>query len=155
MDEVQAISWTVGGEAPYQRTNDWYWGLGLFAVVGAGASVFFGNMLLAVILLVGATSIAVLTVRGPREHKVSVDGRGITVDGTRYPYTAVYSFWVEQDIDPPHLFLSMHGVLAPHFSFPLTDREQSNQIRALLQRFVPEEEQGPRIGDRLAEIFGL
>lgn len=155
MDDIQPISWTVGGEAPFERTNDWYWGLGLFGVVGAGASIFFGNMLLAIILLMGTCSIAVLVIRGPREHTVSVDGRGITVDGTRYPYTAVYSFWVEQEMNPPHLFLSMRGILAPHFSFPLTDREQGNRIRALLQRFAQEEEQGVRISDRLAEIFGL
>jgi hypothetical protein len=155
MDDVQPISWTVGGGEPLERSNDWYWGLGLFAIVGAGASVFFGNILLAVILLVGAFSIAVLTIRGPREHKVSVDPRGISVDGTRYPYTAVYSFWVEQEFNPPHLFLSMRGVLAPHFSFPIPDRAQAQEVRAFLQKFATEEEQGPRLGDRLAEIFGL
>lgn len=155
MDESQAISWTVGGGQPLERSNDWYWSLGVLAVAGAGASIFFGNILLAVILLIGAFSIAVLTVRGPREHKVAVDPRGITVDGTRYPYTAVYSFWVETEIDPPHLFLSMRGILAPHFSFPLADRAQAGEVRTLLQKYAAEEEQGPHLGDRLAEIFGL
>lgn len=155
MDEVQAISWTVGGGEPIRRSVDWYWGLGLLAVVGAAAAVFFGNILLAAIFVLGAGSIGVLAARGPREHSVMVDKQGISIDGTRYPYASVYSFWVEDRSDPPHLFLSMRGVLTAHYSFPIPDREKSRELRALLQKFATEEEQGPNFADRLAEIFGL
>ncbi|MBP9711241.1 MAG: hypothetical protein KBD50_03235 [Candidatus Pacebacteria bacterium] len=155
MDEVQAISWTVGGEEPRPRSIDWYWGLGVLAFAGAGASLFFGNFLFAIIIVIGAVCAGFLAVRGPRGHTVSVGPRGISIDGTRYPYDSVYSFWVEREANPPHLFLSMHGIIAPHYSFPLIDSAQGEQVRETLKRFVAEEEQGPRVGDRLAEIFGL
>jgi hypothetical protein len=155
MDESQVISWNVGAGEPRERSNDWYWGLGVLAVASAVAAVFFGNGLLAVILLLGAGSIGFLAARGPREHAVKIDPRGISIDGTRYPFTSVHSFWVEHEADPPHLFLAMTGILAPHFSFPLEDEAHGQKVRALLVRFVEEEEQGPHVGDHLAEIFGL
>jgi hypothetical protein len=155
MAEGQAISWTVGAEAPRERSVDWYWGLGVVAVAGAGVSVFFGNILLAIILVLGAGSIGFLALRGPREHIVAADERGITIDGTRYPYTNIHSFWVESDVEPPHLFLSMKGILTPHHSFPLPNHETGMKLRELLVRFVAEEEQGPHVGDHLADIFRL
>lgn len=154
MDE-QLVSWTVGDGTPRTRSMDWYWGLGLFVLVGAGASIFFENMLLAIIIILSAGSIGFLSVRGSRSHNITIDPRGIAIDGTRYPYTSVHSFWVEQEMEPPHLFLSMRGVLAPHYSFPLPDKVRAAATRSLLERYATEEEQGPRIGDRLAEIFGL
>lgn len=153
--EEQTVSWTVGDETPRTRSIDWYWGLGLLALVGAGASIFFENMLLAIIIILGAGSIGFIAVRGSRSHNITIDPKGIAIDGTRYPYTSVHSFWVEQEMEPPHLFLSMKGILAPHYSFPLPDKVHATKTHNLLGQYATEEEQGLRIGDRLAEIFGL
>ncbi|MDP4020694.1 MAG: hypothetical protein Q8P58_01455 [Candidatus Adlerbacteria bacterium] len=154
MPAEQEISWTVMREHR-ERTNDWYWGLGALATAGALASIFFGNTLLAIILIMGAFSIGVLAAREPREHTVKIDGRGIVIDGTRYPHSSVHSFWVEHETSYPRLFLSMTGIISPHFSFELQDEAQGDRVRTFLRRFVSEEEQGPHIGEHLAELFGL
>lgn len=147
--------WTVETHTHKERTNDWYWGLGVIAVAGVVASVFFGNGLLAIIIGIGALSIGFLVARGPREHTVKIHRRGISVDGTLYRYSSVQSFWVEHDMSHPHLFLSMEGFVTPRFSFPLTSESQGEQIRNYLKPLVKEEEQGPHLGEHLAEIFGL
>lgn len=155
MPDVQEISWTVA--RPHrERSNDWYWGLGAMALGGALLSILlFSNTLLAIILVLGAISIGVLAAREPREHNVKLDPRGIVVDGTRYPYSSVHSFWVEHENTRPHLYISMTGILSPHFSFELEDEAKGSEVRTFLRRFAHEEEQGPHLGDRLAEIFGL
>jgi len=154
MPEVQEISWTTA-PAHRERSNDWYWGLGALALAGALASIFFGNMLFAIIIIIGAVSIGILASREPREHSVKLDMRGIVVDGTRYPFAAIHSFWVEHEQERPKLFASMTGILAPHFSFELQDEAQGAQVRTFLRRFAHEEEQGAHIGEHLAELFGL
>jgi hypothetical protein len=138
-----------------EHSTDWYWGLGVAAVGGAAVAIFFGNVLFAIILVLGAGCIGYLAARGPREHSIKIDDHGVSVDGTRYPYSAVRSFWVEHDQDNPRLFLSMRGALSPHFSLTLDSAEQGAQVRSHLQRFVQEREQGPHAGERLAQLFGL
>jgi len=155
MGDDQEILWTVQTHAHKERTTDWYWGLGVLAIAGAAASVFFGNALLAIIIGIGALSIGFLVARGPREHTVRLHRRGITVDGTLYRYASVQSFWVEHETEHPHLFLSMTGLVTPHFSFPLESESQGEQIRNFLRPLAKEEEQGPHVGEHLAEIFGL
>jgi len=155
MPDVQEISWVVTREHR-DRSTDWYWGLGVLALGGAVGSLFLlENFLLAVIILLSALSIGVLAAREPREHAVKLDLRGIVVDGTRYPFASVHSFWVEHEASQPHLFINMTGVVAPHFSFKLQDEAQGERIRTFLRRFVTEEERGPHIGERLAEMLGL
>ncbi len=152
---TQDMVWSVTTHEHRERSTDWYWGLGVIALVACGASIFFGNFLFAVIIALGALSIGYLAARGPREHLVRIDDRGLTIDGTRYPFSAIHSYWVEHDTEVPRLFMTMRGVLSPHFSLVLDDDAQGQAVRAHLKQHVSEEEQGPHAGEHLAAIFGL
>lgn len=151
----QDLSWHVASHRVRERTNDWYWGLGAITLLGALGSIFFGNTLLAVVIVLGGGSIGFLSSQAPREHTVHLGPRGITIDGTRYPYSAVHSFWVEQDEQNARLFVSMNGVVTPHFSLYLSDEVEADRVRAYLKKHVLEMEQGPQAGEHLADIFGL
>lgn len=162
MVEEQVISWNVDTHTHRERSNDWYWGLGLVAGAGALVAIFFGNVLFAVILVISAVSIGVLAARGPREHSVRIDARGISVDGTLYRFNTLRSFWVDEEREGmpeekrhPHLYVSTGGVVAPHFTLPLEGRAQAEQVRSFLRKYVKEEEQGPHFGEHIAELFGL
>jgi hypothetical protein len=149
------MSWNVTTHEHRERSTDWYWGLGVLALAGAAAAIFFGNFLFAVIIAIGAGSIGFLAARGPREHMIHIDERGLSVDGTRYPFSAIHSFWVEHDHEYPHLFMTMRGALASHFSLTLDSQAQGDDVRDHLKRFVREEEQGPHIGEHVAALLGL
>ncbi len=147
--------WTVTTHEHRERSTDWYWALGVGALAVAVVSIFLGNLLFAVVVVLGAGSIGFLAARGPREHLVKIDERGVSIDGSRYAYESIMSFWVEHDTPTPHLFLTLRGVVNPHFSLALDDEEQARAVREHLQNHVKEAEQGPHIGEHLAEIFGL
>ena len=159
MPQGDEISWLVRSHEGYLRSNDWYWGLGLISLLGAGLAGFFGNFLLALIILIGGGSIGFLSAREPREHSVRVDGRGVSVDGTMYRFDSLRSFWVSEPEDAsagrqPHLFLTTNGVITPHLSLPL-EGVSPGLLRARLARALPEVEQGPHLGEHLAELLGL
>lgn len=155
MDDEQAISWSVLTHVHRERSTDWYWAFALITLLGVAASIFFGNYMLAIILFVGMGSIGILAIRGPREHTVRVDKRGVSVDGTLYLYRNMQSFWVEEDVDEPRLFLTTNGLISPHITIPLDDPTHADDIREFLQQFLQEEEQSPHFGEHLAEMFGL
>ncbi len=154
MAEDSGISWQVDTHEHVERSNDWYWGLGLIAVVGAGLAVFFGNSLFAIILLLGAGSLGILIARGPREHEVKITSRGLHFDGTLYRWNNVDSFWVEENRNP-HLLITTQGILHPQLVIPIGDPSRSHNVREYLRRLVKEEEQEPHLGHHVAEMFGL
>ena len=151
----QELSWNIASHTMRERSNDWFWGLGAAAVIGAIGSIMFGNALLAIIIVLGAFTLGYLALQQPREHNVIIGQRGISIDGTRYPYKSIRSFWVEHTEKNVRLFVTMNGVLAPHLSIYLADTIESDTVRRYLKRYVAEEEQGPQLGEHLAEIFGL
>ncbi len=155
--EAQTISWQVITHEHRDRSTDWYWGLGLGAVAAAGISLFFGNVLFALIILIGLGSIATLAVRGPREHWVKIDSRGISMDGTLYRYETIHTFWVEPQTQgrEARLLVTTNGLLAPQLIVHLGNTTRAQNVRAFLRRYAQEEEQHAHLGEHLAELFGL
>ena len=149
------FSWDVITHVHKERTADWYWALGLIAVVAAGISMWLGNLLFAIIILVSAGSLGMLAARGPREHSVHVSERGISIDGTVYAYTSLKSFWVDNHPEQPRLYLMTYGVMAPHITLPLDDQTQGEQVRSYLVSRVEEVEQEPHFGEHILELIGL
>jgi hypothetical protein len=150
------ISWNVVTHVHKERTNDWYWALGLVAVVGAGISLWVGDLLFAIIILIGAGSLGTLAARGPREHGVRIDNKGIAIDGTLYTYSSLKSFWVDKtNPDAPRLYLMTHGIMAPHITLPLDNLGQADQVRSYLRPKIEEVEQEPHFGEHILELIGL
>jgi hypothetical protein len=153
----QTLVWHVLTHEHKEHTADWYWALGLLTIVGAAASIYFGNLLLALILVIGAGSIMILKIRGPREHQVRIDTRGLTLDGTVYPWQSLHSFWVNDDPERggPCIYLTTKSFLTPRLNVPLDSSEHGAQVRAFLVQRMNEEEQWPHMGEHLAELLGL
>lgn len=153
----QSISWQVQTHEHRERSTDWYWGLGLGGVAAAGLSLFFGNILFALIILIGLGSIATLAARGPREHWMRLDSRGLSVDGTLYRFDSIQSFWIQPE-DPyrePRLLVTTNGIFSPQLVIPLDNMTRAQNVRTYLKRHVQEEEQEAHLGEHLAELFGL
>lgn len=154
MTEDAGISWHVDSHEHTERSNDWYWGLALITLAAVGISIFLGNYLFAVILLLGAGSLGTVAMRGPREHEVRLSQRGLSLDGTLYRWSAVESFWVEQHADP-HLLITTQGVLHPQLVIPLLDPNRARNVREYLRRIIKEEEQEPHLGHHVVRMLGL
>ncbi len=154
MAEDQGISWHIETHRDTERSTDWYWGLGLVALVAAGLAVFFGNALLAVIIFLSAGSLGVLAARGPRVHEVKLSPRGISLDGTLYRWGNIESFWVQEGRDP-HLLVSTKGILHPQLVVPLGEHSRAQNARAYAKRYSAEVEQDPHMGHTIVEMFGL
>ncbi len=154
MAEDSGISWRVDTHEHKERTNDWYWGLGVMALASSGLAIFFGNALFAVIILLGLGSVGVLVARGPREHEVRVTNRGLHMDGTLYKWSGVESFWVEENREP-HLLVTTQGILHPQLIIPIGDPDRARNLREYLRKVAHEEEQEPHMGHHVAEMLGL
>lgn len=160
------IRWHILTHEHRDRSVDWYWGFGLAAVVGIIFSIYFSNILLAIIIAMGTFSVMFLTIRGPREHEVHLHKRGVSLDGTMYPYRTLHSFWVaveespleleEEEFDPRALlYISTNSYIHPRIVVPLDDINHAGEVHEYLSNFMREEEHEPHLGDHLAELFGL
>jgi hypothetical protein len=82
--------------------------------------------------------------------------KGISVGREFYDYRSISSFWIIEGHPqfPKHLILDIAGILTPRVHIPL-DRNDTEILRNVLVRYVPEEEYEPNLVDILERILHI
>jgi hypothetical protein len=147
------ITWEALEFVPYERTSDWYWILGIVAIVGFIISLFLKNILLAIFILIGAFTIYLYAKKEPQSLIFSLTDQGVQIGTTLHPYAKFESFWVDASAeDFPMLRLMPERTLALPMTIPLGDADQSI-LREILSEQLDEEEQFPGIVEHAIDIL--
>jgi len=100
------IRWQAYEHEHFERGKDWFLALGIAAVCIAAISVLFDNILFAVLILLAASTLALLAKTPQTITEFELSDRGIKVNGTMHRFEEIISFWVEDhDADPPTLLI--------------------------------------------------
>lgn len=156
-DELpQRIEWSAQEYHHYERSTDWYWGVGLVTlVIGIGA-IFFGNILFAILILLGMFVLILYTFIQPHDAQFVLTSRGLEIDGELFRYQTLTSFWID-DIDPrvpAKLLLKTQRSMMPVLIIPLVDVDVELVHHFLLTK-LPEVEDAEPLSHRLFELVGF
>ena len=155
MPSSAPIRWRAYEHEHVERTSDWYWALGIFAVCTALISAIFGNFFFAILILVAATTLGVLAQSPPPLVEFELSDRGIRIDKTMHRYEEIISFWVEDhDVDPPILLVDTIKWMSPNFVIPLAEMDPK-LVRAYLTERCEEVPMKEPIWHKILEFFGL
>ncbi len=140
-----------------EKSTDWYWALGIIAIAIAVAAILFSNVLLAVMVLVGAGAIALVANRPAREHRFALTEEGVVVDNDEWPYDSIISFSMIEYLDetlPPFLSIKTRSILVPHLSIPVEDVDV-DEVYAFLSAHLVEEDHKITPTEYLIELFRI
>lgn len=151
---MNELTWSAPEYLEQNRSTDWYWGVGLVALIAAGAAVFFGNYLFAVLIAVGAFSLILFAQRKPEHIEYSITERGIRINSLLYPYNSLDSFWVDENEHDPKILLASKKFFLPYIIIPLYDHDP-REVRDILLAYLPEVEHHEPLLQILAERLGL
>lgn len=151
------FEWEAEGYLFEEKSADWYWALGIIAVAGAIASAVFGNVILAMLIIVAAAVLALSTLKRPRMHRFRVTDEGVMIDENLYHYDRIISFSVLEYIDPkrlPALSLRTHYPLAPHLLIPISGHDPL-EIYEFFADHIEEGRHDESVVDRIIELLRL
>src|SRR3989344_5822032 len=94
--EKQTISWSEREYKHREKSSDWFWGVGIIAVVIIAAAVFSANYLLALLVALGAFNVALFGSRHPQIFEFELNQKGVRVNNKLYRYANLKSFWVRE-----------------------------------------------------------
>jgi hypothetical protein len=140
-----------------QKGSDWYWAVGIIALAGVVASILFGNIILALVILAGAGTLALQAARSLRTHHFTVTNDGLTVDDHLYHFDEMLHFCVLEYIDPtwpPALSIKTKRLLAPHLLVPIEGPDPLELYHFFAER-VEEGKHDESLFDKLVELFRL
>lgn len=149
-----SISWQAPEYEYFEKTNDWFWTLGIITIGLSLASIILKNFLLALFVFIAGFAIALYGARRPKTINFSIDHKGITIDNREiYPYSNLKSFWVEYD--PPEkkeLIVESKKFFMPRISI-LLGNTNPQAIRQCLLKYLKEEKSEESLMAIILKIF--
>jgi hypothetical protein len=130
---MKEFSWHTHEYVHREKTQDWFWVLGIVSAGAAVTSIIFGNILFAIVIVIGAFVLALFAARPPGVISVEINSKGVRVDKTLYPFKSLKSFWIDEDHhDGARLILVSQKVIMPYVTVPVA-HDEIDMLREFLE----------------------
>jgi hypothetical protein len=147
-----------GREYDYNpKSADWYWALGIVAVASTLAAILFGGYLIAVLIVIATSVIALHAAKEPPIHHFRLVDSGIMIGDDLHSFQKMSSFCVLEDTAgelPPILSIKTESWHSPHLLIPLQGVDE-DLVYAYLLHHVDEELHHHTLNDLVAAWLGF
>lgn len=152
----ETLSWRGYEYTHHEKSSDWFWALGIVALSSAVTAIIFKNILFALLILIGAFTIALFASKKPNLIHYEINRRGVAIDDVLYPFNTLESFWIDED-EHGHLSLIIKSerVVMPYIIIPLEEPVNFEDVRNVLLTKLEEEELHEPISHKVLEFFGF
>lgn len=149
------IEWEAHEYEHKERSQDWFWAVGIISVAIAAAAAIFGNIIFGIFILTATFAMALFINHPPKEVRVVVDERGVTRDRILYPYSTLQSFWIDVDHPHPKILLSSEKVFMPLIIVPLGGEVDLDNLHEVLSQFLQEKPHSLPLVEKIIESLGF
>jgi len=149
------MSWEAPEYSVRKKSTDWYWWVGLFAVILLGFALWQRSFLFGVFVAIAWFTMMLYAVRPPKIIRISITNQGVMVEDALHPWTTIKSFWIFHR--PPlikDLSLESKKTFMPYIKIPLGETD-ALAVKKLISTFIPEVEQKESIADNLSHLAGF
>jgi hypothetical protein len=151
----EVLRWSAYEHEHVERGSDWYWALGIVAVCVALTSVLLADALFAVLILVAAVTIALVSRTPPDIATFELSERGIRINGRLHRHDEIISFWVEDEhAGRPLLLVDTTQFLAPNLIIPI-EHVDPRDVREFLLERAEERPMKEPLSHKIMESLGL
>lgn len=142
MEGSRKIRWNALNHLKAERSSDWFWFVGITAGAIAILSIYFGNLLFGLLILIATFTIFIQANIEPHMVEFEINRKGIIADKTFYPYSTLESFWVvdEDGWDRDRILIKSQKTFMPLIIIPIGEEVQADEIREELLTYLDEEE---------------
>jgi len=143
MDEIKidTIEWSAPEYVHKERDNDWFWTIGLIAIVAFGVAIWLHNFIFAIFILISGASLIMFTMRPPQEVTFAIETKGITMGRDLYPWKDIKSFNIKNNDHDSYakLLIETSNHFLPIYTLPFS-KEMVNEIKETLLKVIPRSE---------------
>ncbi len=151
---MDKISWQTFEYLHTEKTNDWYWIVGIVTISIAVVSIILNNVIFAILIIISSFTLSLFASRKPDIVPVTLDHLGVTFGRTHYAYSNLESFWVETRDGYPRLLLKSQKIFMP-FVVIHTEEENPEEIRSVLRQHLKEEEHSEPLLEKVLIYLGF
>src|SRR3989338_3935149 len=130
------LVWSALEYEEKERSQYWFWALGVIVVTSSIASIIFGNYFFALLLIIAGALLAFFAMKKPDIVTYELNEKGLKIHSRIYPYDSIKAFWVQADFTPaspvkPLLFIHSERIFMPILSIPI-DLDIAEEIHGIM-----------------------
>jgi len=148
------ISWDAPEHLHIEKTNDWYWSVGIITITAASLAIIFNNFVFGILILVAAFALVVHAAKKPKMVRCEINDRGIVLDDILYPFLTLESFWIDAHEQPSKILVKSHKTFMP-FIVIYIEEVDPEHVREILLNYIAETEHQEPFSLKLLEKFGF
>lgn len=157
---MERLEWSALEYEEKDRSQDWFWALGIIVVTSAIAAIIYANYFFAVLLFLSGLLLGFFAVKKPDMVSYELNPKGLQIRARLYPYENIKSFWVQVgskgDINlNPVFFVKTERGFMPVISIPIENNLAFSIRSIMLSKNVPEEEMKEHPSLKIMEMLGF
>ena len=149
------LEWDAHEYEHKERGSDWFWSVGILSVALAIVCIIFGNIILALLILVAAFALTLFINRPPEHTHVVIDERGITRGKIQYPFETLKSFYIDDEHSHPKILLRSRKVFMPIIIVHMSKDTDVDDLHNALSEFLEEDFHSLPFVERILEYLGF
>jgi hypothetical protein len=125
---IEMFAWKAREFQNFEKTNDWFWAIGLLALVGAILAIWRGSVSFGILILLSGFVLIVFGKVEHPEHSILINEDGLMIDETKFLWKDVTGFAIIDDPDDMYnkkVIFETTRPVAPKISLPI-DRSNIN-----------------------------
>lgn len=146
------ISWSAQEFKYKEKSIDWFWAVWIVSIGLAVLSIFLDNLLFAIIVILGAFTLSLQSVKKPRIIDFETNEDGVTIDKKLYLYNTLESFWIVSK--EKKAIIKSKKLVVPFLILPLENTDQ-RYLREYLIKHIKEEEMSEPMAHTIMEKLGF
>ena len=158
MDALEKLEWTALEYEEKEKSQDWFWALGITIFAASAAALIYGNYFFAALIVLGGVLLGFMAVKKPDTIHYELNHKGLKIESHIYLYENIKSFWIEMS-EYPKLFIRTERVFMPVIAVPIGNilgRASAEEIyESMIGQGIPEEEMREHPATHIMEFFGF
>jgi hypothetical protein len=138
MDEItiDKIEWVAPEYIHKERTPDWFWTIGIVALISCIIAIFMHNYLFAVFILISGACLILFTLRPPREVRFIIEQKGFMIGREKHEWRSIKGFTIKEGEPYSKLLIMTARKFLPIYTIPVPN-DLLADIRHSMSEAVP------------------
>ncbi|MFA5840972.1 MAG: hypothetical protein WC847_01715 [Candidatus Paceibacterota bacterium] len=160
----ERLVWSALEYEEKDRSQDWFWALGIIVVTSSIASIIFENYFFAALLLLSGVLLGFFAMKKPEMVTYELNETGFKIHDRVYPYENIKSFYVQLDNtnevnNPAYLkplfFIHTERAFMPIISIPINETLAGDIHSVMTSKNIKEEEMKEHASEKIMEVLGF
>jgi hypothetical protein len=137
---IEKIEWLAPEYNHKERSNDWFWTIGLVTIIACILAIYFGNYVFAIFLFISGASLIFFSLRHPPDVMYKMETKGLTMGKDFYEWKNIKSFNIKNTDDAEaKLLIETKKYLLPVYTIPVP-KEMIEKIKTNIILIIPRSE---------------